>query len=102
MSGHFEEEERERKSRSPTLLSSYCIDSILGRRSPCTLRLGARSLPLLSASDGEFTWAHWRELCFLLRAVQELQAEGRGFDPSSKHQTGLKHSVYLATYSYFI
>nr|XP_061810298.1 aristaless-related homeobox protein [Nerophis lumbriciformis] len=44
MSGHFDDEvplERvERKgSKSPTLLSSYCIDSILGRRSPCRVRL---------------------------------------------------------------
>ncbi|XP_061661241.1 aristaless-related homeobox protein [Syngnathoides biaculeatus] len=43
MSGHFDEDVRERAerkgSKSPTLLSSYCIDSILGRRSPCRLRL---------------------------------------------------------------
>ncbi|XP_037550086.1 aristaless-related homeobox protein [Nematolebias whitei] len=58
MSGHLEEElqERERKSKSPTLLSSYCIDSILGRRSPCKLRLGPHNLPLLpgrgEAPDG--------------------------------------------------
>lgn len=37
---------RECKSKSPTVLSSYCIDSILGRRSPCKVRqLGAQSLP---------------------------------------------------------
>ncbi|XP_061614886.1 aristaless-related homeobox protein isoform X1 [Phyllopteryx taeniolatus] len=43
MNGHFDEDGRERAerkgSKSPTLLSSYCIDSILGRRSPCRLRL---------------------------------------------------------------
>ncbi|XP_051910400.1 aristaless-related homeobox protein [Hippocampus zosterae] len=43
MSGHFDEDVRERAerkgSKSPTLLSSYCIDSILGRRSPCRVRL---------------------------------------------------------------
>jgi len=48
MSGRFEEDihdRGERKSKSPTLLSSYCIDSILGRRSPCKVRLiGAQSL----------------------------------------------------------
>ncbi|XP_068603885.1 aristaless-related homeobox protein isoform X2 [Brachionichthys hirsutus] len=45
MSGQFEEDIHdlgERKSsKSPTPLSSYCIDSILGRRSPCKVRLGA-------------------------------------------------------------
>ncbi|MBN3304153.1 ARX protein, partial [Amia calva] len=49
MSSQYEEDISERtecKSRSPTLLSSYCIDSILGRRSPCKMRLiGAQSLP---------------------------------------------------------
>ncbi|KAF7661757.1 hypothetical protein LDENG_00253590 [Lucifuga dentata] len=49
MSGQFEEDLHERgerkSSKSPTLLSSYCIDSILGRRSPCKVRLiGAQSL----------------------------------------------------------
>lgn len=49
MSGQFEEDLRDRaerkSSKSPTLLSSYCIDSILGRRSPCKVRLlGAQSL----------------------------------------------------------
>lgn len=43
MSGQFEEDLQERSerksSKSPTLLSSYCIDSILGRRSPCRVRL---------------------------------------------------------------
>ncbi|OCT94111.1 hypothetical protein XELAEV_18011776mg [Xenopus laevis] len=52
MSGHYQEETSERsecKSKSPTLLSSYCIDSILGRRSPCKMRLlGAQSLPSLA------------------------------------------------------
>lgn len=51
MSGHFEEDIHDRSerknSKSPTLLSSYCIDSILGRRSPCKVRLiGAQSLGL--------------------------------------------------------
>ncbi|KAJ4925106.1 hypothetical protein JOQ06_017843 [Pogonophryne albipinna] len=50
MSGQFEEDLHERaerkSSKSPTLLSSYCIDSILGRRSPCKVRIiGAQSLP---------------------------------------------------------
>ncbi|XP_029004796.1 aristaless-related homeobox protein [Betta splendens] len=49
MSGQFEGEMHDRgerkSSKSPTLLSSYCIDSILGRRSPCKVRLiGAQSL----------------------------------------------------------
>ncbi|XP_056869468.1 aristaless-related homeobox protein isoform X2 [Takifugu flavidus] len=49
MSGQFEDDicdRSERKSsKSPTLLSSYCIDSILGRRSPCKVRLiGTQSL----------------------------------------------------------
>ncbi|KAM6976439.1 aristaless-related homeobox protein [Aplochiton taeniatus] len=51
MSGQFEEnihDRGERKSKSPTLLSSYCIDSILGRRSPCKVRLiGAQSFSSL-------------------------------------------------------
>uniref|UniRef100_A0A8C2U0Z0 Aristaless related homeobox n=1 Tax=Coturnix japonica TaxID=93934 RepID=A0A8C2U0Z0_COTJA len=51
MSGPYPEEScAERpdcKSKSPTLLSSYCIDSILGRRSPCKVRLlgAAPTLP---------------------------------------------------------
>uniref|UniRef100_A0A8D0ECX2 Aristaless related homeobox n=1 Tax=Salvator merianae TaxID=96440 RepID=A0A8D0ECX2_SALMN len=54
MSNPYQEEscsERaECKSKSPTLLSSYCIDSILGRRSPCKMRLlgAAPSLPPLA------------------------------------------------------
>ncbi|XP_006003458.1 aristaless-related homeobox protein [Latimeria chalumnae] len=52
MSNQYQEEITERsdcKSKSPTLLSSYCIDSILGRRSPCKMRLlGTQSLPSLS------------------------------------------------------
>ncbi|XP_077199117.1 homeobox protein ARX [Paroedura picta] len=53
MSAQYQEEScSERadcKSKSPTLLSSYCIDSILGRRSPCKMRLlgAAPSLPPL-------------------------------------------------------
>nr|XP_028583289.1 homeobox protein ARX [Podarcis muralis] len=43
MSNQYQEEScsdrPECKSKSPTLLSSYCIDSILGRRSPCKMRL---------------------------------------------------------------
>lgn len=61
MSNQYQEEgcsERpECKSKSPTLLSSYCIDSILGRRSPCKMRLlgAAQSLsaPLASRADPE-------------------------------------------------
>ncbi|XP_011790545.1 PREDICTED: homeobox protein ARX [Colobus angolensis palliatus] len=61
MSNQYQEEgcsERpECKSKSPTLLSSYCIDSILGRRSPCKMRLlgAAQSLPapLTSRTDPE-------------------------------------------------
>ncbi|XP_051542993.1 aristaless-related homeobox protein [Myxocyprinus asiaticus] len=49
MSSQFDDDSRDRsecKSKSPTVLSSYCIDSILGRRSPCKVRqLGAQSLP---------------------------------------------------------
>ncbi|EHH60772.1 Aristaless-related homeobox [Macaca fascicularis] len=61
MSNQYQEEgcsERpECKSKSPTLLSSYCIPSILGRRSPCKMRLlgAAQSLPapLTSRADPE-------------------------------------------------
>lgn len=61
MSNQYQEEgcsERpECKSKSPTLLSSYCIESILGRRSPCKMRLlgAAQSLPapLASRADPE-------------------------------------------------
>lgn len=61
MSNQYQEEgcsERpECKSKSPTLLSSYCIDSILGRRSPCKMRLlgASQSLPapLASRADQE-------------------------------------------------
>lgn len=67
MSGQFEgdlHDRGERKSsKSPTLLSSYCIDSILGRRSPCKVRLlGPQSLTALSGrveldktAEGELT-----------------------------------------------
>ncbi|CAJ0952651.1 unnamed protein product [Ranitomeya imitator] len=52
MSSQYHEEATERpecKSKSPTLLSSYCIDSILGRRSPCKMRLlGTQTLPSLT------------------------------------------------------
>lgn len=56
MSGQFEEDLRDRadrkSSKSPTLLSSYCIDSILGRRSPCKVRLlGAQSLTPVPARE---------------------------------------------------
>ncbi|KAG8450587.1 hypothetical protein GDO86_003018 [Hymenochirus boettgeri] len=51
-SNHYQEDTTERpecKSKSPTLLSSYCIDSILGRRSPCKMRLlGTQNLPSLA------------------------------------------------------
>lgn len=65
MSGQFEDDIHERgerkSSKSPTLLSSYCIDSILGRRSPCKVRLiGAQTLTALpcrgelgKAAEGE-------------------------------------------------
>ncbi|XP_013361743.1 PREDICTED: homeobox protein ARX [Chinchilla lanigera] len=61
MSNQYQEEgcsdRPECKSKSPTLLSSYCIDSILGRRSPCKMRLlgAAQSLPapLASRADQE-------------------------------------------------
>ncbi|XP_048350893.1 homeobox protein ARX [Sphaerodactylus townsendi] len=39
------------KSKSPTLLSSYCIDSILGRRSPCKMRLSLPPLPSRAEQD---------------------------------------------------
>uniref|UniRef100_A0A3B4TCF9 Aristaless related homeobox a n=1 Tax=Seriola dumerili TaxID=41447 RepID=A0A3B4TCF9_SERDU len=59
MSGQFEEDIHDRgerkSSKSPTLLSSYCIESILGRRSPCKVRLiGAQSLTGLPGR-GEIT-----------------------------------------------
>ncbi|XP_036799584.1 aristaless-related homeobox protein [Oncorhynchus mykiss] len=51
MTSQFEEDIHDRgdsKSKPLTLLSSYCIDSILGRRSPCKVRLiGAQSLTAL-------------------------------------------------------
>lgn len=62
MSAQYQEEScSERadcKSKSPTLLSSYCIDSILGRRSPCKMRLlgAAPSLtPLPSRAEQDKT-----------------------------------------------
>ncbi|XP_048866085.1 aristaless-related homeobox protein [Brienomyrus brachyistius] len=52
MTSQYEEDTADKsdcKSKSPTLLSSYCIDSILGRRSPCKMKLiGAQSLPTLA------------------------------------------------------
>uniref|UniRef100_H0VVF3 Aristaless related homeobox n=1 Tax=Cavia porcellus TaxID=10141 RepID=H0VVF3_CAVPO len=68
MSNQYQEEgcsdRPECKSKSPTLLSSYCIDSILGRRSPCKMRLlgAAQSLPAPLAS----------------RADQEKAVQGKG------------------------
>uniref|UniRef100_A0A8C6BLT7 Aristaless related homeobox n=1 Tax=Monodon monoceros TaxID=40151 RepID=A0A8C6BLT7_MONMO len=70
MSNQYQEEgcsERpECKSKSPTLLSSYCIDSILGRRSPCKMRLlgAAQSLPapLASRTDQEKAVQAWDTL----------------------------------------
>lgn len=68
MSGQFEDDIRDRgeskSSKSPTLLSSYCIDSILGRRSPCKVRLiGAQSLTglpgrgeLEKTPESKFNW----------------------------------------------
>lgn len=68
MSGQFEDDicdRGERKSsKSPTLLSSYCIDSILGRRSPCKVRLiGTQSLTglpgrgeLEKTAESKFHW----------------------------------------------
>lgn len=58
MSSPYHEDVHDRgecKSKSPTLLSSYCIDSILGRKSPCKVRLlGAQSLPgLPSRAENE-------------------------------------------------
>ncbi|XP_030058232.1 homeobox protein ARX isoform X2 [Microcaecilia unicolor] len=53
MSAQYSDEAGDRpdcKSKSPTLLSSYCIDSILGRRSPCKLRL-LPPLPARSEPD---------------------------------------------------
>ncbi|XP_041736147.2 aristaless-related homeobox protein-like isoform X1 [Coregonus clupeaformis] len=51
MTSQFEEDIHDRgecTSKPPTLLSSYCIDSILGRRSPCKVRvIGAQSLTAL-------------------------------------------------------
>ncbi|KAG8516828.1 Homeobox protein ARX [Galemys pyrenaicus] len=73
MSNQYQEEgcsERpECKSKSPTLLSSYCIDSILGRRSPCKMRLlgAAQSLPAPLAG----------------RADQEKAVQGKGAPPGT-------------------
>lgn len=72
MSNQYQEEgcsERpECKSKSPTLLSSYCIDSILGRRSPCKMRLlgAAQSLPapLAGRADPEKA-VQGKEVCAL-------------------------------------
>ncbi|KAK1806204.1 hypothetical protein P4O66_000091 [Electrophorus voltai] len=53
MSSQFDDDTHDRndcKNKSPTVLSSYCIDSILGRRSPCKVRLlGTQSLPAIPA-----------------------------------------------------
>ncbi|XP_064329953.1 homeobox protein ARX isoform X2 [Phalacrocorax carbo] len=79
MSGPYPEEscaERpECKSKSPTLLSSYCIDSILGRRSPCKVRLlgAAPGLPAIAARpDNE-------------KAAQGSPKGSPPFEPSELH-----------------
>lgn len=55
MTSQYDDNSRDRsecKSKSPTVLSSYCIDSILGRRSPCKVRqLGAQSFSVPVRSD---------------------------------------------------
>ncbi|XP_052398986.1 aristaless-related homeobox protein [Carassius gibelio] len=55
MTSQYDDDSRDRsecKSKSPTVLSSYCIDSILGRRSPCKVRqLGVQSLSVPVRSD---------------------------------------------------
>lgn len=92
MSNQYQEEgcsERpECKSKSPTLLSSYCIDSILGRRSPCKMRLlgAAQSLPapLASRADQE------KAVQGKAAPARHLQrALGTGFDVSCLGARGL-------------
>lgn len=78
MSSQFDDDARDRsecKSKSPTVLSSYCIESILGRRSPCKVRLlGAQSLTARpeheqptegTAHTLSHTLTHLRTLCAL-------------------------------------
>lgn len=111
MSNQYQEEgcsERpEGKSKSPTLLSSYCIDSILGRRSPCKMRLlgAAQSLPapLATRADQEKAmqgkvvpdWhlqkdiGHWFECLHLgtrglgLVKLETQETEGRTLGPGA-------------------
>ncbi|ELR60376.1 Homeobox protein ARX [Bos mutus] len=86
MSNQYQEEgcsERpECKSKSPTLLSSYCIDSILGRRSPCKMRLlgAAQSLPapLASRTDQEKAVQGKAVLAEHLKRVLGTGASSRG------------------------
>lgn len=84
MSNQYQEEgcsdRPECKSKSPTLLSSYCIDSILGRRSPCKMRLlgAAQNLPAPLAS----------------RADQEKAVQGKAV-PISKELWALVQMFYV-------
>nr|XP_045377669.1 homeobox protein ARX [Camelus bactrianus] len=85
MSNQYQEEgcsERpECKSKSPTLLSSYCIDSILGRRSPCKMRLlgAAQSLPAPLASRADQEKAVQGKAAFARHLKRVL---GAGLDPA--------------------
>ncbi|RXM94120.1 Aristaless-related homeobox protein, partial [Acipenser ruthenus] len=95
MSKQYHEEISERtecKSKSPTLLSSYCIDSILGRRSPCKMRLigtqSLQSLPGRSEQD-KATDSPQDSLCFdteihLPPKLRRLYGQGGKFLDSSR------------------
>lgn len=115
MSNQYQEEgcsdRPECKSKSPTLLSSYCIDSILGRRSPCKMRLlgAAQSLPapLASRADQEKAMqgkivpdrhlqkdiGHWFECLKLgtrglgLVKLETQEREGRTLGPGALERT---------------
>ena len=98
MSNQYQEEgcsERpECKSKSPTLLSSYCIDSILGRRSPCKMRLlgAAQSLPapLASRTDQEKAMQGKAVLAEHLKRVL-----GTGLDVRCSGARGLRLSNWI-------
>uniref|UniRef100_A0A8C9TDJ5 Aristaless related homeobox n=1 Tax=Scleropages formosus TaxID=113540 RepID=A0A8C9TDJ5_SCLFO len=89
MSGPHEEDgadKAECKSKSPTLLSSYCIDSILGRRSPCRMKLiGAQSLTA-AAGRAESERGSGENLPFdadihLPPKLRRLYGQGKYLDP---------------------
>lgn len=101
MSGPYPEEscaERpECKSKSPTLLSSYCIDSILGRRSPCKVRLlgAAPSLPAIAARPDSDKAAQGKPYRSAAAAPSRSRLSGRTW-PTASFQTP-QHSPRLGS-----